>query len=102
MQDWIREKSEVECKPCLLGPLASWYRDELTERGLPEKAAELEQVAESTDMDDENAVLTFCQKLDNIKEAVEAPLRERLKEFDCATQNFSSNDLAAADQQQQT
>ncbi|GAH35558.1 unnamed protein product, partial [marine sediment metagenome] len=36
--------------------------------------------------------LTLCEKLDNIKDEVEKPLRERLEEFDCAAQAYKPED----------
>ncbi|GAJ13822.1 unnamed protein product, partial [marine sediment metagenome] len=36
--------------------------------------------------------LTLCEKLDNIKDAVEESLRERLKDFDCAAQAYEPED----------
>jgi hypothetical protein len=100
MAEWIKEESPIECKPCLLGPVAQWYRDELVDKGHQDKAKTLEELADATDMDTPEQVLTFCQELDKIKETVEEPLRERLKDFDCAAQSYDP-DAAAEDQQQQ-
>jgi hypothetical protein len=101
MADWIQiEESKIQCKPCLLGPVAQWYRDELVEKGHLDKANELEEMADSIDMDSTEQVLTFCRALDNIKATVEEPLRERLKDFDCAAQSYDP-DAAAEDEQQQ-
>lgn len=99
MAVWIKEESPIWCKPCTLGPVAQWYRDELAERGHHEIAKSLEELADSTDMDSTEQVLTFCQKLDSIKDTVEESLRERLKDFDCAAQAFDPD--AAADNEQQ-
>ena len=99
MAEWIKEESPLTCKPCLLGPVAQWYRDELKGKGHQEKADSIEKMADSTDMDVPESVLTFCQELDNIKATVEEPLRERLKDFDCAAQSYDPN--AAVDDQQQ-
>jgi DNA polymerase III delta subunit len=100
MAEWIQEENKVQCKPCLLGPVAQWYRDELVEKGHPEEAKAIETLADATDMDTPEQVLTFCQELDKIKDTVEEPLRERLKDFDCAAQSYDP-DAAAEDQQQQ-
>jgi len=51
-------------------------------------------------MDTPESVLTFCKELDKIKDTVEEPLRERLKDFDCAAQSYDP-DAAVEDQQQQ-
>jgi len=37
--------------------------------------------------------LTLCKQFDIIKDVVEEPLRERLKDFDCATQSFNPDDV---------
>ena len=100
MAEWIKETSPITCKPCLLGPVAQWYRDELVEKGHPEEAKSIETLADATDMDTPESVLTFCQELDKIKDTVEEPLRERLKDFDCAAQSYDP-DAATEDQQQQ-
>ena len=44
--------------------------------------------------------LTLCKEFDRIKDAVEEPLRERLKDFDCATQSFNPDDVVEDEQQQ--
>ncbi len=97
MKDWIKEKDPNKddpefCRACMLGPVVQWYRDELKEQGKPELAAELEQTIDEPDGPEDVLGLTVCEKLDIIKESVEIPLRERLKDFDCAIQAFNPDD----------
>lgn len=88
MEEWVKEGKAKECRPCLLGPVAQWYTEELKEKGHPEMAQKVEELADNTDIENPEQVLTFCQELDKIKETVEVPLRERLEEFDCEAQAF--------------
>lgn len=96
MEEWIREDDPYKddpkfCRPCRLGVIASWYFNELTEQGHQDLAAVIEQIGikdESPDMP-----LTLCKQFDIIKVVVEEPLRERLKDFDLATQSFNPNDV---------
>ena len=95
MEEWIGQedphKDDPEhCRPCRLGVIAQWYHSELKEQGHEDLAAVIEQVAESPDPD---MPLTLCKEFDIIKAVVEEPLRERLKDFDCATQSFNPNDV---------
>lgn len=85
MQEWIQEPDEANCRPCMLAPVASWYHQELTDQGRTELADELKASTE-------NDPLTICGVLDSIKDRVEEPLRERLKEFDCLAQTFNPDD----------
>lgn len=98
MEEWVKEGKPEECRPCLLGPVAQWYRDELEGKGHKDKAQVIEKLADETDVNNTEQVLTFCRELDNIKNSVEEPLRERLKDFDCAAQSF---DPAAIPQEQE-
>lgn len=100
MADWIAEPDPKVCRPCTLGPVAQWYRDELKTQGQTEHAATLEELAERTNVDDPASVLTMCQELDKIKASVGIPLRERLEDFDCAVQSFDQQQ--AEPEQQQT
>jgi hypothetical protein len=76
----------------MLGPVVQWYRDELKEKGQQEIADDLERTVTSVDGGEDDVALTIAQELDTIKESVDAPLRERLKEFDCAIQAFNPDD----------
>lgn len=100
MAEWIAEPDPKVCRPCTLGPVVQWYRDTLKEQGAPEHAADLEKLAEATNVDDPASVLTMCRELDKIKASVGDTLRERLKEFDCAGQSYQP--AAEPSEQQQT
>jgi hypothetical protein len=94
MEEWIKEEDPDNCRPCMLGPVVQWYDGELKERGKVEMATNLEAVADATDINDSEQVLTLCKELDKIKNAVEVPLRERLEDFDCAAQSFDPDATA--------
>jgi len=93
MEEWVQEGNPEECRPCLLVPVAQWYYNELKDQDKKEMAENLGKIAEETDANNMESVLTLCKEFDRIKETVEDPLRERLKDFDCACQSF---DPAAA------
>lgn len=89
MADWIQEEDPKNCRPCLLGPIAQWYRDELLEQKHEALAQSLIEKAANEDP------LTLCQELDRIKAVVGESTRERLKDFDCAAQTFNPDDAPA-------
>ncbi len=96
MEKWIGQedphKDDPEhCRPCRLGVTASWYLNELQEQGHKDLAESIEQIAGKED--DPEMPLTLCKEFDRIKDVVEEPLRERLKDFDCATQSFNPDDV---------
>jgi len=96
MEEWIGQedpnKDDPEkCRPCILGVIANWYFNELEEQGHKELAASLGKIANKED--DPELPLTICKEFDRIKGVVEEPLRERLKDFDCATQAFNPDDV---------
>lgn len=89
MESWIAEPKvpdSKECKPCMMGPVVSWYADELKTNGKGRLADHLVETATTADP------LTVCKELDSIKAEVETPLRERLKDFDCAAQSFNHDE----------
>lgn len=95
MEEWIGQddpyKDDLEkCRPCRLGVTANWYFNELQEQGQKELAASLEKIA--TKEDDPELPLTICKEFDRIKGVVGEPLRERLEDFDCATQSFNPDE----------
>jgi hypothetical protein len=92
MSDWIQEDDPENCRPCMLGVVAQWYTDELKSQGRSDLASPLEHLAEKTDVNNAEQVLTLCQEFDKIKDTVEDPLRDRLKEFDCSTQAFNPDE----------
>ncbi len=96
MDEWIRQEDPRKddpkyCRPCRLGVTARWYRDELKEQGHQDLAAVIEQIG--YDETDPELALTLCKQFDIIKAVVEEPLRERLKDFDCATQSFNPDEI---------
>ena len=96
MDEWIRQEDPRKddpkyCRPCQLGVIASWYINELKEQGHQGLAAVIEQI--SFDETDPELPLTLCKQFDIIKAVVEEPLRERLKDFDCATQAFNPDEV---------
>ncbi len=96
MKEWVAEEDPKKCRPCMLGPVAQWYSEELKDKGRKDLATPLEQLAEKTDVDVQEQVLTLCEEFDKIKTKVEGPLRERLEDFDCAAQVYDPD--AAAEQ----
>ena len=103
MEEWIRQEDPKkddpeQCRPCRLGVTSSWYFNELQDRGRKDLAEKLEQVVMKED--DPEMPLTLCKEFDRIKDVVEVPLRERLKDFDCATQSFNPDDVVEDEQQQ--
>jgi len=96
MAEWLGQedphKDDPEyCRPCRLGVTANWYLNELQEKGHKDLAESIEQIVNKED--DAEMPLTLCKELDRIKDVVEEPLRERLKDFDCATQSFNPDDV---------
>ena len=104
MEEWIGQEDPYKddpelCRPCRLGVIANWYFNELEDQGHKELAVSLEKIANKED--DPELPLTLCKEFDRIKDTVEEPLRERLKDFDCATQSFNPDDVVEDEQQQQ-
>jgi len=96
MGEWIREDDPHKddpkfCRPCRLGVISNWYFTELKEQGHPDLAAVIEEIG--TNEQDPDVSLTLCKQLDIIKAVVEEPLRERLKDFDNATQSFNPEEV---------
>jgi len=96
MEEWIREDDPHKddpkfCRPCRLGVIAQWYFNELNEKGHPDLAAVIEKIG--TNDENPDMPLTLCKQFDIIKAVVEEPLRERLKDFDNATQSFNPEEV---------
>jgi len=96
MEEWIGQEDPHKddpkhCRPCRLGVTASWYHNELEEQGHKDLAENIEKIA--AEEGDAEMPLTLCKEFDRIKGVVEEPLRERLKDFDCATQSFNPDDV---------
>ena len=89
MADWIKSNGNgggegEDCKPCMLAPIVSWYKDVLDENGKTNLSNELVESAN----DKSGNSITICKKLDDIKSQVDESLRERLMGFDCAAQTY--------------
>ena len=96
MEEWISQEDPykddlVKCRPCRLSVIGNWYFTELQEQGHQDLAENIEKIA--TNEEDPEMPLTLCKEFDRIKSVVEEPLRERLKDFDCATQSFNPDDV---------
>lgn len=88
MEKWVSEPStDTECRPCLLGPVAQWYRDELVERGHSDMANRIGTLVKRSDLTPEE----LCRELDHIKQEVPEELRQRLLDFDCSAQCYTKN-----------
>lgn len=103
MEEWIRQDDPLKddprhCRPCRLGITANWYFNELKDNGHRDLAAVIKQVTSKAE--DPEMPLTLCREFDIVKAVVEEPLRERLKDFDCATQSFNPDDVVEDEQQQ--
>jgi len=97
MEEWMSQEDPHEddpsyCRPCRLGVTTQWYFSELNEHGHENLAENIEKIAFNEE--DPEMPLTLCKEFDRIKSVVEEPLRERLKDFDCATQSFNPDDVA--------
>lgn len=96
MEEWIGQEDPHKedpdhCRPCRLGVTANWYFNELQDQGRKDLAENVEKIALNENEPD--MPLTLCKEFDRIKDVVEEPLRERLKDFDCATQSFDPDDV---------
>jgi len=92
MKEWVAEEDPDSCRPCVLPVAMSWYYEELTDRGLGDLAQELDTVKDTGDPDQ------VAEMLDSIKERVDPEVKNRLLEFDCATQltQVTAEDAAGA------
>jgi hypothetical protein len=82
---WLKKKSSNPelCKPCFLPLLATWYAEELREKGQPGLADIIEMARQEPNMDEKS----FAQILDSIREDVcdvDSQLCQRLTEFNLA------------------
>ena len=96
MEEWLEQEDPHKdnpdyCRPCRLGVTANWYFNELKEKGHTDLAVVIEEITNKAE--DPEMHLTLCKEYDRIKGVVEEPLRERLKDFDCATQSFNPDDV---------
>jgi len=89
MATWVQEEDPRGiCRECLLAPVLQWYREALSEKGYSKFTEELDKIARAAEV----LPLQLCEAFDKIKSEVEEPLRERLEEFDCATQAYEPED----------
>jgi len=86
MTEWVKEKGET-CRPCVIPVTMEWYYSELKDKGWNDQAAKVEAAQEVGDIEEVGKVL------DKIKEEVTPEMRDRLLEFDCATQQLKPSDL---------
>ncbi|MDD5060766.1 MAG: hypothetical protein PHN44_00600 [Candidatus Marinimicrobia bacterium] len=90
---WIDEEDPIQCRPCLISPLASHYAGALeTAKAEPQLAA-LQKAWDSKD------VLTIAETLDKIKEEVGEDLKNELLTLDCFTESFKPEEVAEKQQQ---
>lgn len=82
MKEWVAIQDPEKCHSCLLQITIPWYYDELRENGRDDLIKELEPIQLKGDPE------AIGAELDLIKEKVEPGLKQRLLEFDCATQSF--------------
>ena len=84
MQEWIETDPNPEdsdkCRPCALPVTIGWYMNELESRKRFDLARKIERVGLSANP------LTAAKELDSIKSAVDEETRNRLLDFDAATQ----------------
>lgn len=85
MTSWISGMTEEECRECELPVCMNWYYTELEEQGRKDLAEKLDVIRQT------GVPLEVCKFLDLIKDQVTPELRERLLEFDCATQSFETD-----------
>lgn len=87
MGDWVKQESKNPdiCTGCIVGVVASWYKEELTERNLTDQANELLALGTNP----EGSPEAVAQKLDSIKAAVDSSVRCRLLDFDCQAQLYT-------------
>ncbi|MFH0712374.1 MAG: hypothetical protein V2A55_00730 [Candidatus Jorgensenbacteria bacterium] len=92
MEEWVQEKDEKECRPCMIAPLASHYAGSLEDAKAEPQLTTLKQAWETED------VLTIAKAMDTIKGEVGEDLKNELLTLDCFAQSFKSEE--AADKQQ--
>ncbi|MDD5700633.1 MAG: hypothetical protein PHU23_01170 [Dehalococcoidales bacterium] len=82
MVEWVNTEDKEKCRTCMLTVTVPWYFEELEERGEKELAEDLEKLQK------EGEPVNVAAALDQIKEQVPGDLKQRLLEFDCATQSL--------------
>ena len=81
LTEWVKRPGKI-CRPCTLPLLTSWYVSELEEAGDRLNSNRLKQLAENPDVTPDQ----LAAELDNVKNSVSKPMKDRLREFDCSIQ----------------
>ena len=84
MVDWVTGPDPEKCRTCMLTITVPWYFEELEAVGEKELVEDLEVVQKEGDP------LKVAAALDQIKEQVKPEVKQRLQEFDCASQSFEN------------
>lgn len=85
MEQWVQAEDPAGlCRPCLLGPVTSWYIESLQENGHEELARQLGETATNENL----TPVELARQLDGAKKAVAPEVRERLLDFDCSAQSY--------------
>ncbi len=87
MVEWVQGGDAEKCRDCMFTITIPWYYEELQERGLNEIMEDMEKIQKEGDP------IKVAAALDQIKEQVEPEVKQRLLEFDCATQSFETDEL---------
>jgi predicted GNAT family acetyltransferase len=82
MTEWAAGEDTAICRECMLTITIPWYFEELEALGDKELVDDLEKIQKEGDP------LKVAAALDQIKEQVSPEVKQRLLEFDCASQSF--------------
>jgi hypothetical protein len=82
MVDWVASEDSAKCHDCIMTVTIPWYYEELEKLGDKELMADFETIQKEGDS------IKIAATLDQIKEQVPPEVKQRLLEFDCATQSF--------------
>jgi len=82
MTEWAAGEDETKCRECMLTITVPWYYEELEAQGEKELAEDMQKVQQEGDP------VKVAAALDQIKEQVKPEVKQRLLEFDCASQSF--------------
>jgi hypothetical protein len=82
MAEWLANEDEEHCHSCTLAITLPWYYEELEKLGDKNLIEELEVVQKT------GIPVDIGEAMDTVKEKVPPEVKQRLLEFDCATQSF--------------
>jgi hypothetical protein len=82
MTEWVQSEDTAKCRECMLTITVPWYYEELEAQGEKELAEDMQKVQQEGDP------VKVAAALDQIKEQVKPEVKQRLLEFDCASQSF--------------